>query len=165
MSKKKNINKEAALQKISSTAGELEQKNDYLTRSDLAFELKDYGVEGDSLQLNDLIREAYERNRSMKRAFDRILSNDKRQPVLEASKSFELAARSGYESLIDLAKQDLISGGRSIEALTNLIGNLALSSEANQTNRLMKQVVGVAGLDRVKGEAQELFEKYSQVID
>lgn len=77
MSKKKNLNKEAALQKILSTAGELEQKNDYLTRSDLAFELKDYGVEGDSLQLNDLIREAYERNRSMKSAFDRILSNDK----------------------------------------------------------------------------------------
>ncbi len=165
MSKKKNLNKEAALQKILSTAGELEQKNDYLTRSDLAFELKDYGVEGDSLQLNDLIREAYERNRSMKSAFDRILSNDKQRPVLEAGRSFELAARSGYESLIDLAKQDLASGGRSIEALTSLISNLAMSSEYGQASSLMRQVVGTAGLDRVKGQAQELFEKYSQVID
>ena len=165
MSRKKNINKEAVLEKIWATASELEQKNDYLTRSDLAFELKNYGVEGDSLQLNDLIREAYERNRSMKQGFDRILSNDKRRPILEADRSFELATRSGYESLIDLAKQDLLSGGRSIEALTNLLGNMALSSEVNQTNQLIKQVVGVAGLDRVKGEAQELFEKYSQVID
>ena len=129
------------MQKILSTAGELEQKNDYLTRSDLAFELKDYGVEGDSLQLNDLIREAYERNRSMKSAFDRILSNDKQRPVLEAGRSFELAARSGYESLIDLAKQDLTSGGRSIEALTSLINNLAMSSEYGHASSLMRQVV------------------------
>lgn len=158
------MDKEIVLKHIQKIAIGLEKSNDYLTRSDLAYELKNYGVEQDSLGLNDLIQEAYRKDTSIK-GFNRILSNDKRTTVINANKSIDLAKKDGYKRLISLAKDDIKQGGRSIEVLTNLIGELSLAENFKPETKFLQWITGTSGVGKVKEEAQLIFDGYSQVVD
>lgn len=134
-----------------------------LTRADLAYELKDFGVKGDSPDIARLIWEAYRasgENEAIRKAF---VSNSGARPLVDVFRmTFVLEAGDSDEAL-SLAQS---SADEAKMALTELEMDVrgALAKETTEAiSNPMALVSGTGGIEKAKGEARAVFDMYSKL--
>lgn len=151
-------------QKILAIAKGVKRGEAPLTRADLAYELRDFGVKGDSPEVARLVWEAYQasgENEVIQRAF--VANSGSRSLVDVYRMTFVLDAgdSEGALSLVDS------SADEAKMALAELQEDVrgALATETTEAiSNLMSLVSGTGGIEKARNEAGAVFEKYSSLV-
>lgn len=157
------MNKELILQKITSLAKEIRENKEFVTRADIAYELRDLGVETDSIQISSWILDAASRNPNEK-GFAQMLSNDGRETLLSLANKITAIA-TGYEAFVSIMKGDSQGTEAALDQVTLAIKKLEdFVPEIMQTS-LLQKATGTSGVAKTKSEAGQLYSQYTEMTN
>lgn len=148
--------------KILNLARDLIKSGIVYTRADLAYELKSYGVEGDSLEVAAMVYEAYlkYKDASLVKAF---VTNDYGAALVEMSR-VAYGLDTNPEKAIEAVWEHLIQSNSSIAAVAKALGN-AGGKVAAVADDVMTLVSGGKGAADVRAAAKAAFGKYTELVD
>lgn len=152
-------------QKIKSLAKEVYNNNGSLTRADLAYELKNLGIEKDSFYINELVWKAYNyfgKDEMIRTAF---LDNESKQYLIDQYWVYGIINNKGYKELTSYLNRNLSEGNHSLIALESSIDNCKKNEIEKYSGSVISTVVGTKGVQDVQKEASALFDKYSKMIN
>lgn len=152
-------------QKIKSLAKEVYNNNGSLTRADLAYELKNLGIEKDSFYINELVWKAYNyfgKDEIIRTAF---LDNESKQYLIDQYWVYGIINNKGYKELTSYLNRNLSEGNHSLIALESSIDNCKKNEIEKYSGSVISTVVGTKGVQDVQKEASALFDKYSKMIN
>lgn len=152
-------------QKIKSLAKEVYNNNGSLTRADLAYELKNLGIEKDSFYINELVWKAYNyfgMDEIIRTAF---LDNESKQYLIDQYWIYGIINNKGYKELTSYLNRNLSEGNHSLIALESSIDNCKKNEIEKYSGSVISTVVGTKGVQDVQKEASALFDKYSKMIN
>lgn len=157
------MNTDLILQRIASLAKEIREKKEFITRADIAYELRDLGVETDCLQISSWIAEAAAHQPDEK-GFTQMLSNDRRQTLLDlAHKASALAT--GYEAFATIMKEDDKGTEVVLDQVSRAIQKLESFVPEETRTTLLQKTTGVSGVVKAKNEATQLYSQYTEMTD
>lgn len=157
------MNTDLILQRIASLAKEIREKKEFITRADIAYELRDLGVETDCLQISSWIAEAAA-NQPDEKGFTQMLSNDRRQTLLDlAHKASALAT--GYEAFATIMKEDDKGTEVVLDQVSRAIQKLESFVPEETRTTLLQKTTGVSGVVKAKNEATQLYSQYTEMTD
>lgn len=151
-------------QKLYDKILELAQKNfqdkTTLTRSDLAWEMKDLGIENDSPEISQLVWECFLRSEN-KEVFKSLVNNEKNTPLVDEYKIPALLEEGKENDVFKLIAEKLKISDTHLSALENITGGKFNEEIIRKTSDLLNIVSGKNAVEKVKTEASQIFEKYS----
>lgn len=133
-------------------------------RADLAYELKQYGIQTDSADVSRLALEAYRyfnNGRNIEHAF---VTNDCRRPLIEEYKMTDLLDNGKTEDAMTLAQKELDSTSHTLTRLQRDIDTNMQVAAAKAASEMMDMVTGTGGAKEVRTEAATLFDRYSRMV-
>lgn len=133
-------------------------------RADLAYELKQYGIQTDSADVSRLALEAYRyfnNDRNIEHAF---VTNDCRRPLIEEYKMTDLLDNGKTEDAMTLAQKELDSTSHTLTRLQRDIDTNMQVAAAKAASEMMDMVTGTGGAKEVRSEAATLFDRYSRMV-
>jgi len=148
---------------IKRIAGLLQENNQFMTRKELADSLRSFGVEKDSLELNNLITKAYEyyacddniHKTFYSNDYRRTLINDARLPVILETESNKTAVEFFLNNLENIEKNIL-----------PLINNINLPEKfKNKAGGVLSKIAGTDGIKKKNEEAIILMKNYNSIVD
>lgn len=154
--------------KIKDLAQQLMSEDETFSRADLAFELKEFGIETDSLEVSRLVYEAYEyfkQNGAIKVAF---VTNDGTKLVVSEYQIHGLLTNENSAGLARLTEEHLTSTNDSLNQLQKIV-NFSLTesptSKSNVMNTIKSTITGTKGISNVQAQATGIFNAYSKLVD
>lgn len=156
--------KPAIYDAIRNIAAKLCKDGETYLRADLAYELKQYGIDADSIDVSKLALEAYKyfnNDRNIKQAF---VTNDSRGALIDEYKLTDLLDNDKPEDAMELANKELAKTSDTLAALKRDINRNMSLAVANAASGIMDTVTGTAGVKAVRTEASTLFDKYSKMV-
>lgn len=156
--------KPAIYDTIRNIAAKLCKDGETYLRADLAYELKQYGIDADSIDVSKLALEAYKyfnNDRNIKQAF---VTNDSRSALIDEYKLTDLLDNDKPEDAMELANKELAKTSDTLAALKRDIDRNMSLAVANAASRIMDTVTGTAGVKAVRTEASTLFDRYSKMV-
>ena len=150
-------------QTIQKLASELVHHHTAFTRADLAYELKKFGIEKDSIDVSRLVWEAYHyynKDIKIKKAF---INNEKKQSIIDEYQICQLVEESDASPLFTLFDQKLNNGKKSVKHL-QMDMNKSLELSPVQKIDLRNTIIGTKGVVEVKAEAIAIFNTYTNLI-
>lgn len=151
-----------AIRKI---AAKLCKDGETYLRADLAFELKQYGIDADSIDVSKFVLEAYKyfnNDKNIERAF---VTNNSRSPLIEEYQMTELLDNDKPEDAMTLAKRELDKTSGTLSKLQKDINTNMQVSVAKAASGVMDKVTGTSGVKAVRSEASTLFDRYSKMVE
>ena len=158
------MEKEKVYKKIENLATQLSKASNTFTRADLAYELKDYGIQCDSLDIAQLVYEAYEYFGNDENIMRVFVNNEKTQALIKEYSVGRLVDDSdidGVFSLLDGQSSDILEA---FENTTMKITN-ALQSVSGSNANIIQHISGQAGIVKVKEKATKMHGKYTEFIN
>lgn len=156
--------KPAIYDAIRNIAAKLCKDGETYLRADLAYELKQYGIDADSIDVSKLALEAYKyfnNDRNIKQAF---VTNDSRSALIDEYKLTDLLDNDKPEDAMELANKELAKTSDTLAALKRDIDRNMSLAIANAASGMMDTVTGTAGVKAVRTEASTLFDRYSKMV-
>lgn len=156
--------KPAIYDAIRNIAAKLCKDGETYLRADLAYELKQYGIDADSIDVSKLALEAYKyfnNDRNIKQAF---VTNDSRSALIDEYKLTDLLDNDKPEDAMELANKELAKTSDTLAALKRDIDRNMSLAVANAASGMMDTVTGTAGVKAVRTEASTLFDRYSKMV-
>lgn len=156
--------KPAIYDAIRNIAAKLCKDGETYLRADLAYELKQYGIDADSIDVSKLALEAYKyfnNDRNIKQAF---VTNDSRGALIDEYKLTDLLDNDKPEDAMELANKELAKTSDTLAALKRDIDRNMSLAVANAASGIMDTVTGTAGVKAVRTEASTLFDRYSKMV-
>lgn len=156
--------KPAIYDAIRNIAAKLCKDGETYLRADLAYELKQYGIDADSIDVSKLALEAYKyfnNDRNIKQAF---VTNDSRGALIDEYKLTDLLDNDKPEDAMELANKELAKTSDTLAALKRDIDRNMSLAVANAASGMMDTVTGTAGVKAVRREASTLFDRYSKMV-
>lgn len=156
--------KPAIYDAIRNIAAKLCKDGETYLRADLAYELKQYGIDADSIDVSKLALEAYKyfnNDRNIKQAF---VTNDSRSALIDEYKLTDLLDNDKPEDAMELAYKELAKTSDTLAALKRDIDRNMSLAVANAASGMMDTVTGTAGVKAVRTEASTLFDRYSKMV-
>lgn len=156
--------KPAIYDTIRNIAAKLCKDGETYLRADLAYELKQYGIDTDSIDVSKLALEAYKyfnNDRNIKQAF---VTNDSRSALIDEYKLTDLLDNDKPEDAMELANKELAKTSDTLAALKRDIDRNMSLAVANAASGIMDTVTGTAGVKAVRTEASTLFDRYSKMV-
>lgn len=156
--------KPAIYDTIRNIAAKLCKDGETYLRADLAYELKQYGIDADSIDVSKLALEAYKyfnNDRNIKQAF---VTNDSRSALIDEYKLTDLLDNDKPEDAMELANKELAKTSDTLAALKRDIDRNMSLAVANAASGIMDTVTGTAGVKSVRTEASTLFDRYSKMV-
>lgn len=156
--------KPAIYDAIRNIAAKLCKDGETYLRADLAYELKQYGIDADSIDVSKLALEAYKyfnNDRNIKQAF---VTNDSRGALIDEYKLTDLLDNDKPEDAMELANKELAKTSDTLAALKRDIDRNMSLAVANAASGMMDTVTGTAGVKAVRTEASTLFDRYSKMV-
>lgn len=156
--------KPAIYDAIRNIAAKLCKDGETYLRADLAYELKQYGIDADSIDVSKLALEAYKyfnNDRNIKQAF---VTNDSRSALIDEYKLTDLLDNDKPEDAMELANKELAKTSDTLAALKRDIDRNMSLAVANAASGIMDTVTGTAGVKAVRTEASTLFDRYSKMV-
>ena len=153
---------------ISELSLQLLRKGNTYSRADVAFELKKLGVEGDSFQVELLIKETYENtDQQTQKAIAKVFFDNRlSRPIIDENSVKTLLEKNQLGQAISVLKRD------SSEVNRLLDGFMSVSAEVLNTTKkyvekyqLAGYVTGSVQVSNVKKEAELLYIDYQKFID
>ena len=149
---------------IRNIAAKLCKDGETYLRADLAYELKQYGIDADSIDVSRLALEAYKyfnNDRNIKQAF---VTNDSRSALIDEYQLTDLLDNDNPEDAMALASKELAKTSDTLAALKRDIDiNMSLAV-AKAASGMMDMVTGTGGVKAVRTEASTLFDRYSKMV-
>ena len=149
---------------IRSIAAKLCKDGETYLRADLAYELKQYGIDADSIDVSRLALEAYKyfnNDRSIKQAF---VTNDSRSALIDEYQLTDLLDNDNPEDAMALASKELAKTSDTLAALKRDIDMNMSLAVAKAASGMMDTVTGTGGVKAVRTEASTLFDRYSKMV-
>ena len=156
--------KPAIYDAIRNIAAKLCKDGETYLRADLAYELKQYGIDTDSIDVSKLALEAYKyfnNDRNIKQAF---VTNDSRSALIDEYKLTDLLDNDKPEDAMELANKELAKTSDTLASLKRDIDRNMSLAIANAASGMMDIVTGTAGVKAVRTEASTLFDRYSKMV-
>lgn len=156
--------KPAIYDAIRNIAAKLCKDGETYLRADLAYELKQYGIDADSIDVSKLALEAYKyfnNDRNIKQAF---VTNDSHSALIDEYKLTDLLDNDKPEDAMELANKELAKTSDTLAALKRDIDRNMSLAVANAASGMMDTVTGTAGVKAVRREASTLFDRYSKMV-
>lgn len=151
--------------KIRDIAHRLNTDKATYTRADLAYDLRDLGVENDSAAVSAWVWEAYQQYNNDKAIRSAFYDNDKRERLVDAYQVDALIESGDNGTLFPLLENKLAQGSSSLDTLDRLTVKIMKGGSSNgNTGGVMSVLTGTQGIEKVRGEAMTIFDKYSQLI-
>lgn len=149
---------------IRNIAAKLCKDGETYLRADLAYELKQYGIDADSIDVSRLALEAYKyfnNDRNIKQAF---VTNDSRSALIDEYQLTDLLDNDNPEDAMALASKELAKTSDTLAALKRDIDiNMSLAV-AKAASGMVDTVTGTGGVKAVRTEASTLFDRYSKMV-
>lgn len=149
---------------IRSIAAKLCKDGETYLRADLAYELKQYGIDADSIDVSRLALEAYKyfnNDRSIKQAF---VTNDSRSALIDEYQLTDLLDKDKPEDAMALASKELAKTSDTLAALKRDIDMNMSLAVAKAASGMMDTVTGTGSVKAVRTEASTLFDRYSKMV-
>ncbi len=149
---------------IRSIAAKLCKDGETYLRADLAYELKQYGIDADSIDVSRLALEAYKyfnNDRNIKQAF---VTNDNRSALIDEYQLTDLLDNDKPENAMALASKELAKTSDTLAALKRDIDMNMSLAVAKAASGMMDTVTGTGGVKAVRTEASTLFDRYSKMV-
>ena len=149
---------------IRSIAAKLCKDGETYLRADLAYELEQYGIDADSIDVSRLALEAYKYfndDRSIKQAF---VTNDSRSALIDEYQLTDLLDNDNPEDAMALASKELAKTSDTLAALKRDIDMNMSLAVAKAASGMMDTVTGTGGVKAVRTEASTLFDRYSKMV-
>ena len=149
---------------IRSIAAKLCKDGETYLRADLAYELKQYGIDADSIDVSRLALEAYKyfnNDRNIKQAF---VTNDSRRALIDEYQLTDLLDNDKPEDAMALASKELAKTSDTLAALKRDIDMNMSLAVAKAASGMMDTVTGTGGVKAVRTEASTLFDRYSKMV-
>lgn len=149
---------------IRSIAAKLCKDGETYLRADLAYELKQYGIDADSIDVSRLALEAYkyfDNDRSIKQAF---VTNDSRSALIDEYQLTDLLDNDKPEDAMALASKELAKTSDTLTALKRDIDMNMSLAVAKAASGMMDTVTGTGSVKAVRTEASTLFDRYSKMV-
>ena len=149
---------------IRNIAAKLCKDGETYLRADLAYELKQYGIDADSIDVSRLALEAYKyfnNDRSIKQAF---VTNDSRSALIDEYQLTDLLDNDKPEDAMALASKELAKTSDTLTALKRDIDMNMSLAVAKAASGMMDTVTGTGSVKAVRTEASTLFDKYSKMV-
>lgn len=149
---------------IRSIAAKLCKDGETYLRADLAYELKQYGIDADSIDVSRLALEAYKyfnNDRSIKQAF---VTNDSRSALIDEYLLTDFLDNDNSEDAMALASKELAKTSDTLAALKRDIDMNMSLAVAKAASGMMDTVTGTGGVKAVRTEASTLFDRYSKMV-
>ena len=149
---------------IRSIAAKLCKDGETYLRADLAYELKQYGIDADSIDVSRLALEAYKyfnNDRNIKQAF---VTNDSRSTLIDEYQLTDLLDNDKPEDAMALASKELTKTSDTLAALKRDIDMNMSLAVAKAASGMMDTVTGTGGVKAVRTEASTLFDRYSKMV-
>lgn len=153
------------IERIHEIAKKLNSEGETLTRSDLAYELKSFGIESDSQEITRLVWkswETYGKSKVIENAFTNNAGNQSLVGLYQASAAID---NSDISTALKIIHDELSESDSALTVLRKEIES-ALSGVAERMGTSAASVIkGTAGVERVKKEAETAFDKYTQMVN
>ena len=149
---------------IRSIAAKLCKDGETYLRADLAYELKQYGIDADSIDVSRLALEAYKyfnNDRNIKQAF---VTNDSRSTLIDEYQLTDLLDNDKPEDAMALASKELAKTSDTLATLKRDIDMNMSLAVAKAASGMMDTVTGTGGVKAVRTEASTLFDRYSKMV-
>ena len=149
---------------IRDIAAKLCKDGETYLRADLAYELKQYGVNADSIDVSQLALDAYRffnYDSNIKRAF---VTNDSRNPLIEEYQMTDLLDNGKTEDAMAMAQKELDRTSHTLARLQDDINVNMQVATVKAASDMMDKVTGTGGVKAVRTEASTLFDRYSKMV-
>lgn len=149
---------------IRSIAAKLCKDGETYLRADLAYELKQYGIDADSIDVSRLALEAYKyfnNDRSIKQAF---VTNDSRSALIDEYQLTDLLDNDKPEDAMALASKELAKTSDTLATLKRDIDMNMSLAVGKAASGMMDTVTGTGSVKAVRTEASTLFDRYSKMV-
>lgn len=152
--------------RIKGIALQLDSK-DPMSRSELAYCLKKYGVEKDSQELSRLVYEVYQTaTREEQKKLMLFKSNDFKSSLVSAYTASALADEQDMEALQTKSNKSLAHSAKEIEAFTQLLGHIAVSgNKASISTQVARWITGTSASSKIQEEANNLLQYYGRIVE
>lgn len=134
-------------------------------RADLAYELKEYGIDADSIDVSRLVLEAYRYFNDDKNIEQAFVTNDSRSALIDEYELADLLDSDKPEDAMELARKELDKTSGTLSQLKKDIDKNMSLSVAGNASGVMDTVIGTGGVKAVRAEASTLFDRYSKMVD
>ena len=148
--------------KIKETADNLGKHGACYTRADLAYELREFGIKEDSIEISRLIYDAWLHFRKYAPIRNAFLTNDRRQSVVDAySAAFE--CDEDPEKALNTVREHL---KRSEEALSRARINInrRIAPGKSDNSDIISTITGTGAAANVRKSAEKAFDVYTKMV-
>lgn len=151
-----------AIRKI---AAKLCKDGETYLRADLAYELKQYGIDADSIDVSRLVLEAYKHFGNDKNIEHAFVTNNSRSPLIEEYQIADLLDNDKPDDAMTLAKKELDKTSNTLSKLQKDINTNMQVAVVKAASGMMDKVTGTSGVKAVRTEASALFGRYSKMVE
>lgn len=159
------MNKQRIYQKIRDCAVELIRDKQTYTRADLAYELKDYGIEHDSFDIVMLVYEAYRFFGNEAAIAKAYVDNEQIQFLVDSYKACYYSEKNDITTLSDWIGSRSAAGSQLLKSLTTTSNSVLKVKDAPMSTDVSGVLTGTSGVQQVRSKADVLFKNYTKMID
>lgn len=152
-------------QKIKKIAEEQQRDSSVMSRADLAYELKQFGIQGDSLEINKLVYDAYVYYKESPVIRDTFVEMSSNVPIVSTYKLHSALGQANYDSVKTLMQQTLDKTAQSLTTLDNQIFENMTEQAVKVAAGMMNVVTGNSAVVKIQKEANVLFDRYTGMVN
>lgn len=149
---------------IRSIAKKICENGETYLRADLAFELKQFGIEADSVDISKLVLGAYRYFNNDKDIEKAFVTNDGRNALINEYQMTDFLDNDKPEEAMAIATKELAKTSNTLADLKKEIELSASEQAMIASSNLMDKVTGTSGIKAVRSQASSLFGQYSKMV-
>lgn len=155
--------KESILSKIKDIALKLAESNDTLTSADLANELKDFGIDGDSAKIATLVWEAFCKYGNNKEILNAFLNNLRTKSLVEEQELRSNLNNNDTENALTIVHKQGDVANNAIESVTKIANEEITPVENSGIKNAINKIIGTKEIQAIQHEAEQIFNKHSRL--
>ncbi len=150
---------------IKSIADELCSDGKTFLRADLAYELKRYGVAGDSSEVGSLVYDAYCFYGNDSNISIAFVTNNARTTIVADYKLNHCLEQGDMADALAIAENELLATENSLDKLQDMIALNLGAALAKGSSKAADWLTGTSGVKEVRGKASVMFDRYAKLVE
>ncbi|UVD79003.1 hypothetical protein NWE55_12850 [Myroides albus] len=156
---------DAIYKKILALAKKLVQNASVYNRADLAFELREFGIKGDSIQISALVWQAYRRYNNKEEIKKAFVCNDESKYLVEQYNLY-MQLTQGNESEVITGLEQLFNRAMDqFNVVSDLLCEKTPSNSATLDKLDFMTFIGNKGVKNLQEQAAAIFHQYTNVVN
>lgn len=153
------------LQTIKELANKIINQGTVYTRADLAYELKDFGIKSDSIEVSKWVYQAYIYNKKSEAIRKAFINNEKKRYIVDEFCIYPLAEEFNTTELSTLLGQHLTESKNTISKLEERISIALLDKTIKSSGNFIDTLTGTKGASDIQATAASVFQRYTDMVN